>query len=502
MNSVPLLMRRYLADQARRPVDLALLVVVPVIFVALSSSAIADFARALGIGSEADSLGSVTASWAAAFLAGVAGFFLVHDSHEADRRLSLAGMSPSVITLSRLSTGLLLALIASAASLLALAVQADLVDPLRAILGTLMSATIYLAIGVAVGTLVRSEINGSLVVVFIWMLDVFLGPAMAGGEMVVTRVLPSHFVTLVMLDAMTTHGGPLPDLGWALVWALGSLAVAALLLARNTSVARSATVDGRRRSWRGYHDISTGFRYGLTEYRRNVAMWVLLVVVPVFFITLSFYVTPGTLAPIEVVEDGVSSITFVSMIDIHGALMVPITVGFLAGLAGLFIVRGSLQADARLVQAGFRPTEVLAARLGVIAAASLLVSAIALAVTAVDFSPQSWLWFAVSNVLVALTYALLGVLVGVLFGSLGGLYIMFLVPFVDIGIAQNVMFSAAPPEWGAYLPGRGAVRVLIDAAFTANLDAIPDLALALVWLVGLGALTAVAFRRIAAPRRI
>ena len=54
----------------------------------------------------------------------------------------------------------------------------------------------------------------------------------------------------------------------------------------------------------------------------------------------------------------------------HAATMVPITAAFLAGLAGLFVVTGAADGDRRLVLAGFRAREVLAGRLGVIAAAA------------------------------------------------------------------------------------------------------------------------------------
>ncbi len=238
MRTTPTLVRRYLVDQGRRPLNLVLLVVVPVIFVGLSSSAIADFARALGLGASADSLGSVTASWTAAFLAGVSGFILVHDCREPDRRLARAGMSSRAITGARLTTGLLLALAASIASLAALAALSDLADPVRAVAGTLLAATIYLAIGVGVGTVMRSDVNCSLVVIFIWMLDVFLGPATAGSDLVLSRVLPSHFVTLVMLDAATDHGEPISDLGWVSLRATAALVGAAWLFHRNTAPAQ------------------------------------------------------------------------------------------------------------------------------------------------------------------------------------------------------------------------------------------------------------------------
>lgn len=495
-----LLTRRYLNEYARRPVNLALLIAVPLIFVTLAAGALAEFAGIVGGIGDPDVLASPTAGWAAAFLAGVAGFFHVLGSRSADRRLAAAGLRAGRIVAARLLSGLVLAMIAAGAALAALALRIGIANPFRAAAGTVMLAVIYLAIGSAIGALVRSEVNGSLVVIFVWMLDVFLGPAMAGGDVWLTRLFPSHYVTLVMLDAASGHAGPIGDLGWALIWAAGSLTVAALIFASATnhwekaSRLRPAALPWRR--------LRAGLRYGFRDYRRNIAMWVLLVALPVFFISLSFYITPDSPTPVELVEGGVSQLRFVSMIDVHGAIMVPITIGFLAGLAGLFVVQGSIEADRRLALAGFKAREILASRLGVIAIAALLTTGVSLAVTAVDFAPDSWIWFSIGNVLVALTYGLVGVLVGSVFGRLGGLYLMFLLPFIDVGLAQNVMFSAAPPDWGLFLPGRGPVRVLVDGAFTPMFDEIGSLLLAVGWLVVLVLIASVVFRRIAEPSRL
>jgi hypothetical protein len=466
-------------------------------------------------------------------------------------------MGAGRIVTGRLASGLALALVAAGAAIGALALSTGISDPLRVIAGTVMFAVIYFAIGVTVGALTRSEVNGSLIVIFIWMFDVFLGPAMAGSDVWVTRLFPSHFVTLVMLDATSGHAGPLGDLGWALAWTVGALLIAVAVFGATTTNLRIRRSNRRRwagwrrlhagavfgatttnlrirrsnrrrwagwrrlhagavfgatttnlrirrsnrRRWAGWRRLRAGLKYGLHDYRRNIAMWVLLVLVPILFITLSFYVTPDAPAPVELVEGGVASIQIVSMSDLHGAIMVPITIGFLAGLAGLFVVRGSLEADARLAVAGFRAREILASRLGVIALAALLTTAAALAVTAVDFTAANWVWFGIGNILVAVTYGMVGVLVGTLFGRLGGLYIMFLVPFIDIGIAQNIMFSAAPPSWGLVLPGRGSVQVLVDGAFTPTFDQLGALVLAVVWIAGLVAASAAVFRRIAEPGR-
>ncbi len=493
-----LLTWRFLVDYARRPLNLVLLAVVPLVFVTLSAGAIADFAVLLGGSARSGQLEAATAGWVAAFLAGVAAFFHVATSREADRRLAAASSATAPVIAARLTSGLVLATVAGTGALLALAVRSDVADPARAIAATAMSAAIYLGIGALLGALVRSEVNGSLLLVFVWMFDVFLGPGMGRTDALITRAFPSHFPTLVMLDASTSHGGGLGDLGVSLAWTGGGLVLAFAVLLRTTRTARSPHPRGRIRA--SLDRLRTGLRYVWREYRRNVALWVLLAVLPLFFITLSIATTPDDPTPVEVIDAGRRTVTLLSMVDVHGAVMVAITVAFLAGLAGLFVVLGSAQADRRLVLAGYRPGEVLAARLGIIVAAALLVSAVSLAVNAISFRAEVWLTFGAATAAVAVTYAMIGVLVGPLVGRLGGLYLMFLLPFLDVGLAQNVMFSAAPPTWAAWMPGHGAVRVLIDGAFTSTFDETGGLLLAGGWLVGLTAVAALVFHRLAASR--
>jgi hypothetical protein len=225
-------------------VNLVLLVVVPVVYVTLSAGAIADFARILGGEASLGQLEAATAGWAAAFLAGVAGFFHVTGSREPDRRLAAAGSVTAAVVTARVASALMLAAVAVAGALIALAVRTDVADPVRAVGATAVFAAIYLAIGVAVGGLVRSEVNGSLLIIFIWMFDVFLGPAMGRTESVITRFFPSHFPTLVMLDATTAHAGPLGNLGASLAWTVGGLAAAMVALLATTRPVRNS--DTRR----------------------------------------------------------------------------------------------------------------------------------------------------------------------------------------------------------------------------------------------------------------
>lgn len=129
-------------------------------------------------------------------------------------------------------------------------------------------------------------------------------------------------------------------------------------------------------------------------------------------------------------------------------------------------------------------------------AAALVATAVSIAVTAVSFDAVSWPIFIGANVLVALTYATIGVIVGPVFGRLGGLYVLLVLPFIDIGLAQNTTFDAAPPAWGTYMPAHGAVRVMMEGAFTSTFDETGALVLALAWLGGLAAMAALVFRRV------
>lgn len=126
----------------------------------------------------------------------------------------------------------------------------------------------------------------------------------------------------------------------------------------------------------------------MREYRRNRVLWALLVVVPAVFIGLAITVTPDTPGGVALVDGGRHFTAMLSERRMHAATMVPVTAAFLAGLAGLFVVTGSAAGDRRLVLAGFRPREVLAARLGVIAAAAVFTTSVAIGVSGAWYPPR------------------------------------------------------------------------------------------------------------------
>lgn len=322
-------MRRFLADHARNPVNLLVLVLVPVVFVVVAAGPMADAAKLLG--GIAPSVETATAGCAAGFLAGIAMYLQTRSARTTDRRVVLAGLSARRLVAARIVTGLALAVMVSAAALLALGVRTGIEEPGRVIAGTLVFAVIYLAIGALVGALVRNPVNGTVLILFIWIMDVFFGPSLGSPDRV--RGLPTHFVTLWMVDLPSRHGGRLGDLGWSLVWTAGALAIAWLVLTQSTRVAHRS--PRRSRPGSGWDQFTTGLRLGLRDCRRNPVLLVLLVVVPVVFIWLTKVITPDETMVLTLVEDGTPSPLTFWLPDMHAGTMTPIAVASLATLVGL-----------------------------------------------------------------------------------------------------------------------------------------------------------------------
>ena len=240
--------------------------------------------------------------------------------------------------------------------------------------------------------------------------------------------------------------------------------------------------------------IATATRLGFREQARRPLLIALLVVVPFVFITKAIASTQAIPRRVGLPGGGEVQTT---MRDIHGALMAAIAVAFLAGLCGAFIVRSAQQADRRLVVAGFRPFETVIPRLAVLTAATVVVLVVSLAVTAISFTPQSWIAFAAGTLLIGLTYACIGVLAGSLAGQLGATYLVLFLGMLGLGILQNPMFGTGTPEGVAlFFPDYGAARVVVDGGFSSSFQAWGELALALGWLTVLIGAVALVLRRL------
>lgn len=110
------------------------------------------------------------------------------------------------------------------------------------------------------------------------------------------------------------------------------------------------------------------------------------------------------------------------------------------------------------------------------------------AVTATVFDPRQWATYLGANLLLAATYALIVECALDPSSARSAVLIAFLVPFLDIGIAQSPMLRPEPAGWARMLPGYGADRVLLDGGLTAHFDQAGSLAVGLAWLPALAVL--------------
>lgn len=483
-----LLERRFVADYARTGTNLLLLVLVPVTFVIVAAPTLADAAMVLGGAGGGLGIETVTAGWAAAFLTGIAMYFQVASSRATDRRLVLAGLSRGRLATARLLTGAGLAAAATGAAVIALAARQGLADPARIIAGTAMFAVVYLAIGAVVGAIVPTPVNGTVLLLFIWILDVFFGPTLSGSTSPLLRVLPTHFISLWTVNQPPGHGGP-GTLAWSGVWIAGALMTAYVVV---------AATPGRRRSpgpSRASGQLRVGLRMGLNDWKRTPLLWLLLAAVPAVFIILSAAITPHGSSPVVVREGGVQITAILDPAVIHPGTMAPEAIASLTALVGVFIVLDASAADRRLVLAGQRPLVAVATRVALVMLAAVVVTVVSLAVTATVFTAEQWAVYGLGGLVLAVTYGLIGMLLGPIFGRVSGVFMAFLLPFIDLGLGQSPMLGGEPADWALWTPGYGGMRVLIDGGLTAGFDEGPVLSLALGWIVLLTCAVVMLIRR-------
>lgn len=215
----------FVRQQVRNPVTVAMLVIIPILFVILAASALEELSSSLGgdvAGSAATSLG---AGWAAAFLGGILGYFQVSSSRDADRRLVSAGMGGLKVAVARIGACVGLSMLVALIAFAVLWVDTGLQDPGLALLAILAFGLIYVGIGALVGSLVADELTGSLIVALVFVMDIYAGPGMSGSEGT-AKMTPTRKSSEVLMAAA---GGAHPDSAdW---WAVGATVLGALVLA-------------------------------------------------------------------------------------------------------------------------------------------------------------------------------------------------------------------------------------------------------------------------------
>jgi len=234
----------------------------------------------------------------------------------------------------------------------------------------------------------------------------------------------------------------------------------------------------------------TSFGMGLREYARTPVLLALLVFLPAYIILFFTRVMPDRTVPVDVPGAGLVPVGLKPMVAV---LMTPMVAALIGGVAGLFLMQSARDVDGRLVVVGAAPRTILLARLGLLGFATLLASAVAVAVMSFTYVPDQLAPFVAATVVSGLTYGAVGALLGLVLNRLAGIYAMMFGPFLDIFLAQSPL-SEGSPAVAPYLPGHYTVEMAFDAAFTAGVD-LANVAGELAYLAVVAAVAWVAFYR-------
>ena len=243
--------------------------------------------------------------------------------------------------------------------------------------------------------------------------------------------------------------------------------------------------------------LLTATAMAFREQGRRPLVPILLIVIPAFIVSWSVATTQAK--PHRILLPGGDWVT-TTMKDLHGPEMAKFSVAVVSALVGTFVMRAALQGDRRLVAAGLRARDAIAARLAVLAAAVAIAVAVSALATSLNFSPVSWAPVIPALLLVGLTYGAIGALAGALLDKLAATYLILFLLLTDLSLVQTPMFHAEPLAYAWLLPGYGPTRLMLDGAFSGGFDAAGPLALALTWLASLSIALCVALRRAVAPR--
>lgn len=192
----------------------------------------------------------------------------------------------------------------------------------------------------------------------------------------------------------------------------------------------------------------------------------ILTVIPIYFIGVFGFV----LSDMTVVIDVASGTTVETTVaDVIGVFVTPLTGAIVSGVFGLFVIQNVTDNDERLLLAGYRPSELVLARFGLLVTGGGIVTVISLVVLGSFFVPEQPLLAGAIVLIGTLIYGAIGMLVGASVDTLPGVYTMLGVPMLDIVLFQNPL-ATDMPELSEYLPGHFVVTAAVDASFGSGFE--------------------------------
>lgn len=209
--STPLAM--YVREYYRTTLNIVLLVVIPALVIFAVSDSLSRISGLFATGLTRGMAESMGALWAAAFLTGMMGFFMITGARGADRRLVRAGYRPLEVVALRFAVIALFGGFATLASYLLLLTRLSPTNHLEMLLVMYLASLLYGTLGVLIGSLVTGELEGSFALLFFFVMDAFIAsPLFGSASGFPLNLLPTFYPTKVLLSV--TAGQPHDGVHW------------------------------------------------------------------------------------------------------------------------------------------------------------------------------------------------------------------------------------------------------------------------------------------------
>lgn len=228
-----------------------------------------------------------------------------------------------------------------------------------------------------------------------------------------------------------------------------------------------------------FRRLHIAFEMTAREFLRRRGMLSLIFGVPVLGFLLVYLALPKSPAAIEAIENGVKVRVDLNQVELFSGVSALSYVGLLAGITGLYLLHGALKGDRRLRLTGYRPVELLGARIVLLLMVDGVLTVFLVGLTLIFAFPRQLPEYLLAVFFAAMIYSFYGGLIGMLVRSeMGGIIGISFLANIDIGYLQLPGFSTVLEEWWIkLLPGHFPVQLAIDAAFTAR----PELLLPSLW---------------------
>ncbi len=187
----------------RNPFNLAALILLPLIAIEGMGYALGTMPELPGIIAMPEEEGRMMgALFSTSFLTGLMGLFQVISSREADRRLNVVGGGRFGLLFMRVSTILIVGIFVTMINYLIFIRGVDPASHHLIVLSLLSVSIMYGFFGVIIGVIVPHDLEGSLVMVFLADMDVFLGSGVFETEEWIQRTFPTHYPSRILEEGV------------------------------------------------------------------------------------------------------------------------------------------------------------------------------------------------------------------------------------------------------------------------------------------------------------